>query len=42
MRYPLSLAAAHFKEWVDNDLQPIGRKRLELEWVEGETLATLA
>lgn len=38
-RYPASLAIAHFQQWLDGGLKPIGNKIFPLEIVEGESVA---
>lgn len=39
MRYPSQLAVAHFQQWIDGGLKPLGRKFFELEMVHGESVA---
>jgi DNA-binding LacI/PurR family transcriptional regulator len=39
MRYPMSLAIAHFQQWIDGGLKPIGRKFFPLDILDGGSLA---
>jgi DNA-binding transcriptional regulator YhcF (GntR family) len=41
MRYPSNAAVAHFQQWLDGGLKPIGRKFFPLEMVAGESVARL-
>lgn len=39
LRYPGNTAVAHFQQWLEGGLKPIGRKFFELEMIEGESVA---
>jgi DNA-binding LacI/PurR family transcriptional regulator len=39
MRYPGNAAVAHFQQWLEGGLKPIGRKFFQLEMLEGESVA---
>lgn len=39
MRYPIHAALAHFQQWVDHGLKPIGPKFFKLEMADGESVA---
>ncbi|MES2924679.1 MAG: substrate-binding domain-containing protein [Verrucomicrobiota bacterium] len=39
MRYPVKSAVAHFQQWLEGGLKPIGRKYFPLEMVEGDSVA---
>jgi DNA-binding LacI/PurR family transcriptional regulator len=41
MRYPYNAAVAHFQQWLDGGLKPIGRKFFQLEMVNGESVSRL-
>lgn len=39
MRYPVKLALAHFQEWIQGGLVPIGRKYFPLKMLSGESVS---
>ncbi len=41
MRYPANLALAHFNQWIEGGLKPIGKKIFATQMHEGESIARL-
>lgn len=41
MRFPANLALAHFQQWIEGGLKPIGRKLFPLEMADGGTVAKI-